>query len=206
MELTGGWKKLKVMLSGAEFAKALEKNLNHATALNAAFVRREVRKRIQGGKYSANAALTVAIKGSSKPLVDNADLMNAVTTVQTDAKTAFIGVLKQAKSKDGEDMINIAAVVHEGVTIPVTEPMRMLFQVVYEAVEREDPSRLTGRALEIYRDVMANGGKFYPLKEGTIAIHIPGRPFIREVIEDPAILDKVRETWKAAVEAAYGVL
>jgi hypothetical protein len=203
VELTGGWKKLKVMLSAAQFEKALKTNLKRATTLNAQFVRREVRKRIQGGGYTPNAALTVAIKGSTKALVDHADLMNAVTTVVVDEKTAFIGVQKQAKTKDGDDLVNIAAVVHEGVTIPVTEPMRALFQLVYEATRRQDPTRLTGRALEIYDQVSKHGGQFYPLKADTVAIVIPGRPFIRDVIEDAAVLTQVRTNWEAAVQAAY---
>ncbi len=197
-----GWGKMKTLLNPAEFTPTLEKNLEKATKLNGMLVRREIRDRVKASVYSPNAKLTIIIKGSSKALVGNADLFNAITDVPIDFKTVFVGVKKAAKGKHGEDLANLAAVLHEGISIPVTEKMRNLFFKLYQVSHGKiSPAQLTGRAKEIWED--SHEGIFYPLKAETQHIVIPPRHYFKAVFEDAKVLAQVKKNWELAVEATF---
>ena len=49
-------------------------------------------------------------KGSSKALIDTGFLLNSITQ-RIMADRAFVGLLKGTVNKDGEDMVNIGAVI-----------------------------------------------------------------------------------------------
>lgn len=219
----GDWQKMRALLNPTKFQAALKKNIRRATEINALIILKEIRKRVQEGGYSANAALTVLIKGSSKPLVGTGDdeLFKAVTHEMVNDFSAFIGVLKSARGKSGEPMVDVAAVIHEGMTIKVTDKMRGLFIALADATrppERKwdkDPATgrftsrtatrketpLTGRAKEIF-DQIKGRGQVKPLKPSTTQIVIPPRPFIKSVFEDPKIQKRIQENWKKAIDSA----
>jgi len=72
---------------------------------------------------------------------------------------------------------NIAAILHEGASIKVTPKMRGWF-------------------------VGQTGKGVKPLNPGTKEIRIPGRPFIKEVIELPAVITAVQLNYRNGVQAA----
>jgi hypothetical protein len=194
-----GWKKMKALLNPAGFSETLKKNVAKATKLNGMMLRAEVRKRISDKAYSPNAKLTIALKGSSTPLVDDADLMNAISDVVIDWKTVFVGVKRGTRG--GE--FNLAAILHEGAQIEVTPKMRLMFFLLYEVSHGKTPaSKLTGRAAEIWASAGADM-KFYPLKDGTTHIVIPARHFFRAVFEDPKVIKRAKANWEAAVAATF---
>jgi hypothetical protein len=210
-----GWKKLKTIFSPADFSAVLVPNLRKATAYNALLVKKEIRQRIVDMKYSPNANLTIMLKGASKPLVGiDSALFNGVTTVVVNEKTAFVGVLRQARQGNQNGLANLAEMLHEGMTIQVTEKMRNLFLLLYEMSLKHGPGRdakgrftkaasadqtiMTGRAAELWEQ-LGGKGVIYPIKPETQTIVIKGRPFIQEVIEDPALLAKCKENWAKAV-------
>jgi hypothetical protein len=198
-----GWQKLKVLLSPSDFNPTLEKNLARATALNAKLVRREIRERMRKRAYSPNAKLTVLLKNSSTPLIDTADLWNAVTDHVVNWKTAFVGVLKATRGRSQEELANLAAVLHEGINIEVTPSMRHLFLLLYEAsLGKLDPAKLTGRALEIWE--RSKNRNFFPLGLATTHIVIPPRPFFKMVFEDKTLLGTLKANWQKAVQATFG--
>lgn len=199
-----GWKQLQAMLDPAKFSERLHKNVRRATQFNGMLVQREVRERVYKVGYHANAPLTIIIKGSSKPLVDDNELMRAVTSRVIDDFNVFVGVLRSAKGSDGE-LFNLAVLLHEGGNIPVTTRMRNMFMLLWFATKAgataKDIAKLEGRALEIYKDL--NGrGTIYPLKATTDHITIPPRPYLKTVFEDPDVLKKVQDNWRKAVENA----
>jgi hypothetical protein len=198
-EMTG-WKKLKTIFSPQDFGAVLVPNLTKATAFNAQLVRKAIRQNIVDMKYGANAKLTILLKRSSKRLVGrDSALFNGVTTTVVNERTAFVGVLRQARAGNQNGLANLAEMLHEGMTIQVTDKMRFLFLLLNEVSEgRLDPSKLTGRAAEMW-EFMGGKGTIYPLAKTTQAIVIPGSKFIQSVIEDPAILAKCKENWAKAV-------
>jgi hypothetical protein len=216
-----GWKTLKALLNPTDFSATLKKNVDRATRYNAAFVRKEMRKRIKEAVYDGNAKLTILIKHASKSLIDDADLFNAITDVLVGGNSyaRFVGVIRQAVGPDGEtSLYNIARDLHEGMIITVTSSMRLLFQLLFEATQkvgaRDDhgrflkhaarvtPDFLTGRAREIFEQLKP-GDKIYPLKTDTIQIVTKPRPYARAVFTDPYVLNFCKGNWNAAVAASF---
>ena len=95
------------------------------------------------------------MKGSSKPLVDQGDLIGSISVKSLTPFSAFVGIMKGAKGKKGQNLVNIGKVHEYGVTISVTDKMRGWF-----------------------------GAQGAHLKKSTRAIVIPKRAFIGPGIED----------------------
>lgn len=198
LRLTKGWKKLSIMLDDG--GKRLEAEVGRATLLNAKYVAKQIRKRIKSKVSPRPASLTVGIKGSTKTLVDRGDFFKAVTGTRQSWKRGFAGILRNIRSSDGTKLVNLGLLLHEGETIPVTPRMRALFARLAGAADAGTSAGLTGRAKELFdRNPKVH---WRPLKPSTVAIVIPGRPFIKPVVEDNAVQAKVRENWEAAVGRA----
>lgn len=197
VRLTGDWKKLERQLSNEVFRGKIESEMKRATRTNAFMVRREIRENLRSGSHARNAPLTVFIKKSTKPLIGpgpGAQLFQSIHFRSQSAFRAEIGVLK------GDENANIAMIVHEGTTIPVTNAMRGMFAALQSVSEgKREPGSLRGRAQELYAR-RPQGWK--ALKPSTTMIRIPARPFLREVIERDDLNNAVARNWLAAAAAA----
>lgn len=189
-----GWTIFANAVDPRVFEAKLKHHMSRATALNGKVAVAAVRKVIRNGAFAANAPLTVHIKGSSKPLVDNGTgLFQAITDEVQDHQTVFIGVNRNS------DMYNIAMALHEGVTLRVTPAMRGMFFMLWQASTGAIPSSsLTGRAAELWE---RRPGGWKPLKESTSVIVIPGRPFLEQAFQDPTLRNTLRNNWTQAVQA-----
>lgn len=195
MVLTG-FDRYEKALRPDRMGRLLRKHIALGTRRGALLVLREIRQGVKRGIPPKNAALTVAIKGSSKTLVDHGDLFQALAIDQPDWREAFIGIKKT------EGVYNIAKTLHEGETIPVTDKMRGLFYVLWLASVAHKTGGgtipLTGRAAQLF----SRFKDWSPLKAETRAIKIPARPFIRNVFEDAAIKAAIIKKWEDAIAAA----
>ena len=116
----GDWDKAKAKLAGNPGAR-LALALQQATVKNAILLVREIKRGIRsqapGGKpFVKLAESTIRRKGSSKALIDTGFLINAITQ-KIMADRAFVGLLRGTVNKDGDDMVNIGAVMEYGATI-----------------------------------------------------------------------------------------
>ncbi len=116
--LTGDWGRLETLLDPARIAAGIQQ----AAARVGNYGTSEVKKGIVSGapgsqKLAPLSPITIARKGSSKPLIDKGDLVGSVTYQVIDSNNVFIGV------KKGKE-VNIAAVHEFGCTIGVTPKMR----------------------------------------------------------------------------------
>jgi phage gpG-like protein len=117
---TGDWDKARAKLTtgmGPRLATALRQT----TIRNALFLVREIQRGIRsqapgGQPFVKLAESTIERKGSSKALIDTGFLVNAITQ-KIMADKAFVGLLRGTVNKDGEDMVNIGAVMEYGATI-----------------------------------------------------------------------------------------
>ena len=117
---TGDWDKARAKIN-ASLGPRLAAALRQATIRNALLLVREIQRGIRsqapGGQPFANLAQsTIDRKGSSKALIDTGFLVNAITQ-KIMADKAFVGLLRGTVNKDGEDMVNIGAVMEYGATI-----------------------------------------------------------------------------------------
>lgn len=199
--LTGRWAEYGRKLSPARFNRALNKTVPKALDLAGFEMRKVMRHSMSSGKFKRNAALTITIKGSTKPLIDFGDMFAAVTHVVNRAtgREVFIGVLHTAKSRDGKSLTNIGYHLHEGVRIPVTAKMRRMFFYLALASEGTvSPSDLTGRAAVLFK----RNQNWLPLKDTTTHIVIPGRPWIRRSFDQKSFHVKFRIELQNAVKRA----
>lgn len=117
---TGEWDKVRAKLN-AGMGPRLTKALRQATIHNAFFLVQEIQRGIRsqspgGQPFVKLAESTIARKGSSKDLIDTGFLINAIIQ-KIMADKAFVGLLRGTVNKDGEDMVNIGAVMEYGATI-----------------------------------------------------------------------------------------
>jgi len=116
----GDWDRAKALLAshpGARLTLAIRK----ATLKNALFlvceIKRGIQKQAPGDKaFVKLAESTILKKGSSKALIDTGFLLNSITQ-KILADQAFVGLLRGTVNKDGEEMVNIGAVMEFGATI-----------------------------------------------------------------------------------------
>lgn len=103
-----------------------------------------------------------------KVLLDTADLRNSIT-VHTEGDTAFVGVPRSARGRDGRPLANIARVHENGQTIaiPVTRAMLRFLMAMFR----------TGGA---QRQTSKPGGLRVG---GVLIVKIPARPFIMPVVQ-----------------------
>ena len=117
---TGDWGKVRAKLATAPGAR-LTLALKQATLKNALLLVREIKRGIRsqapGGKpFAKLAESTIRRKGSSKALIDTGFLVNAITQ-KIVAEGAFVGLVRGTVNKEGEDLVNIGAVMEYGATI-----------------------------------------------------------------------------------------
>lgn len=192
-----GFKEWNVVCSPTRFRSVLRKHMSRATELNGMVAARAQRETIQASKgLKANAALTVFIKGSNKPLVDNADLFGSITYEVVNEFTVFAGVMRE-----DEEGFNIALALHEGFQTTVTPAMRGMFFALWKVGKGEmDPASLTGRAAQLWA---ARPGQWLPLSEETTVITTPGRPWVSITFADDAFKAKIASNWNQALEAVF---
>ncbi|HOZ46593.1 MAG TPA: hypothetical protein PLO37_06560 [Candidatus Hydrogenedentes bacterium] len=95
--------------------------LRAATLKNAVLLVREIQRGIKsqapgGVPFAKLAESTIDRKGSSKALIDTGFLVNAITQ-KIMADKAFVGLLRGTVNPQGEDVVNIGAVMEYGATI-----------------------------------------------------------------------------------------
>lgn len=175
------------------FQKRLVRNIRRATKLNALATVKEMRATIQSGDFKPNAPLTVAIKGSGKPLVAGGDLFQSVSLEELNEDEIFVGV------KRTEGAYDLVSVIHDGATIPVTPAMRWMFLMLAKASDGSmDPGKLDGRAAELFGQFQG----WKPIANSTSAIVIPGRPFAEVTFAKPALIKLCEANWAKAIELA----
>ena len=169
----GDWNKFGMFMRTVD--GRINTGLRNASAqvgmVYAAAIKKGIRSQAPSGKrFSGLHPFTIAQKGSSKALVDRATLLNSITWKHMGPLVVFIGVLRKARNKDGQPLINIAAMMEEGATIAVTDKMRAY---------------------------LASEGLY--LRADTVALEIPPRPFIEPVFKSTKVKAEARLRMQAAM-------
>ncbi len=165
--LEGDWEKLASILDPKRMQAKLGVTTKKAGVHAASAVKKAIVEGSPGGKtFAANHPFTVSQKGSSKPLINNGDLVGSITHEEVGLNTVWVGVKKGSRSKNGGDIVDIAWVHEFGCTIRVTERMR---------------AYLHGQGLH--------------LKQSTEYIVIPERSFLRATLNDSAFREEIGELY-----------
>ena len=117
-KLSGDWSRLDEILNPSRIAAGVKQAASRVGNYGASEVKKGIVSGAPGGqKFAPNSPMTIARKGSSKPLIDKGDLVGSITYQVVDANNVFVGVKKGNEA-------NIAAVHEFGCTIQVTPKMR----------------------------------------------------------------------------------
>lgn len=191
-----GLKQWKHAIDARGFDKTARIHMRRATQLNGLVAVKLQRQVIQSGKsLRRNAALTQAIKGDNKALVDDATLFQSITHKVIDDFTVFTGVLRSDRS------FEVAYMIHEGAEAKVSKKMRGLFYVLWRAsTGKMDPNKLTGRAKDLYEKMQTG---WLPLSNDTEAIVIPPRQWIIVAFKNTQMIKQARDNWRMALQQAF---
>lgn len=132
VEFFGDWDKAMKILHNMDkkYERAKKRALTKVGQYLIRKIRRGIRDQKPGGEdYDPLHPFTVMRKGSSKAMIDDGDFIGSIT-MKLDGDSLFVGVLKQARGSDGEELVNIAEVHEYGVEIQVTEKMRNYLHAV----------------------------------------------------------------------------
>lgn len=177
--LTGEWGRASRILRTSPVRIRIALEL--AVRQEAQFFRRKVVEGIReqepgGRRFKPLSETTLAIRrftgfSGTKALIVRGDLRNSVKVVERRTvfgAEVFVGVLKSAKTRDGADLVNVAAVHEFGsktFLLEVTPAMRRFLAAAFT----QELGGLEGGA----------GG----LTRGVIVIKIPARPFLQPVAD-----------------------
>ena len=137
-----------------------------------------------GGRFQKLAKTTIAVRRlqgfrGRKALIRSGDLIGGINVTTKNAGfTVFVGILRTAKSKGGQSLVNIAQIQEEGfgpIVIKITDKMRRFLFAALKASKM-----LTAQS--------GSGGS-----SGVIVINIPPRPFFQPVFDSVAKPAQIRE-------------
>lgn len=190
-----GTRELMDALDPSRFDAALRKNIRKANTLNGKLLEAGIRSTIQRTVPPKNAALTMAIKGSDKPLVDSATLFQSVTSKVLNDFEVFGGTLRKNRKA-----FNVARIVHDGAVVPVTPKMRGLFFYLWKASnDAREADRLTGRAADLFSRFQG----WLPLNDSTEQIIIPARKYINKTMDDKGLRRQFIANWTQALQLTF---
>ena len=169
---TGDWTKARKLLAAGPLK--LKAAIGVALRQEAQLLRKEIVQGITnqapgGRSLEQLSELTLEARqmkglGGTKALLVLGDLRNSVTVVIKDHQ-AFIGILRKARDKDGNPLIDVAQVHEFGagpIVIPMTPAMR---RFLFALLNRAGNPRTQGTG------------------RGVVVVTIPARPFLRPAFE-----------------------
>lgn len=170
----GDWQLARRLVSTAQ--KRLKDATDKAVLQEAQFFRAKVvegiREQAPGGQpFKPLAPTTLAIRRfrgfrGTKALIRQGDLRASITVVKG-ADGVFVGVLRTAKGKEGQPLVNVAAVHEFGsrpVVVKLTPKARRFLHAAFHAAGLDRPA----------------GDK---PTTGIAVVRVPARPFLRPVFE-----------------------
>jgi phage gpG-like protein len=159
VRLTGQWK--EAVNGFSAYARNLEKAAQRAVGKEAHYFASEIRDGIRTQRSAKEARppwppladSTIAAKGSSAMLINIGTMMNSIIAEKVAKWRWLVGVKRGAKTKDGRNLVNIAAV-HEfgggtrssrsgGTTVSI--PRRQVIAPVVTRLARDLEARLWER-------------------------------------------------------------
>lgn len=166
-----------------------------------------------GQAFKPLAATTLAMRkergfGGTKPLIVTGTLRRSLSVVQVRGSTGlggavFVGVHRQTKGKRGKSMVNIAEIHEYGRSWKQKlspRARRFLFAVLGKTNIGRGPAGRNAKGQFTRGKYQRKGGP----SDGTIAIHIPARPFIRPVFAEYAKPDAVKKRFVQNVARNVG--
>jgi len=185
-----------------ETQRRLRKAMFEATREAAEIVKDAVIREIDLGQFERDAALTIALKGFDHPLIERGRMRDAITA-HRQGDGFVVGLRVGVRGAGGRSFLGIYKLLQAepDFRIRVTDPMRVMFKALWlVSIGKKPVSELWGRAAVLYQK--SPGTKWKPLDPSTTEIVIPGRPFLKQALNDPALREKIREVFERHLRIA----
>ncbi len=190
----GQWPLARRILAGG---RRVKEAIDKAVLQEAQFFRTKIveglREQAPGGQpFAPLAPTTLAIRRfrgfkGTKALMVRGDLRNSITVVKQPGGV-FVGVLRRARGKGGQSLVNVAAV-HEFGSRPIT-------------------IKLTPKARRFLHAAFRAAGLDAPASDrpgtGIAVIKVPARPFLRPVFEKYGEAEEVSKRFLQRVSQNLG--
>jgi hypothetical protein len=171
-----GWDKVKVMLNPIKFERALKRRVKDQNEKLSKLTIEALDKSIESEKVQ-NKPLTKILKHSHKPLVEEGEMFGSVGSKLKGFYQFVTGV-----RRIGDKGQNVAAILHEGAIVPVSDGMRSYF-----------------RAMAVKFQPLVK-----PLRASTTQIVIRPRPFMKRAFFDNDVLtQRILFGWRDAIHLAF---
>lgn len=225
---SGDWSAMLRDFTPAVFQERLTKALLVAHGRIGQDFQRRARAKIRGRVYAPNSPLTIAIKGSSTPLVDGGDLFQGLGYEIPRPTDLNMGVIRAVA---GDKIVNIGAVLHEGGVVDLdkypnvrkalwarvrkaTSPERVAklrgaqraaVTAAAASIARKRTGKLSDKQRRAWFGRMKREGKLQMgAGGGSKRIVIPPRPFITTVVDENDFQAGSLRHYEAAIRAAFG--
>lgn len=192
----------KNLQNAGKVKSAIHRKFRKASKLVGTILEGDMRKMIRDGNFEANSAMTVEMKGSSKPLVGHTGrLFRAIThrvraTGSFDSAEIDIGVLRTSPEA------NVAELMTRSFEIVVTQKMATMFKVLRSIQLGQSGAATSERAQQLLSD---SKGHFPRLREGMV-LNVLARDFGLAVLRDPKTAVMVEKVFTAALAQVFETL
>lgn len=150
--MVGDWGKARAIVGN--MAERFEIAAQRAMMQEAHFLRGEIVKGIReqapgGEPFAALAKTTLAVRkfrgfGGTKALMVKGDLRNnIVVKALPDGKGVFIGILRSARGRNGQELVNVAKMMEEGagpILVPITAKSSRFYHAALRRAGIEPPN------------------------------------------------------------------
>lgn len=180
-----GWGHLMQITDPQKFQRLLHRNFSIAIKAACLDIVALIQELIRtNDEYAENAPLTVARKRSSRPLINRGDLIRAVTWKVHSSLHAEVGVKRVNRGG-----VNIAAVLHDGFTIDLSNPKYKKMRAFLALAKKE--LVLAGKLDQEARSKHGRPG----------FLVVPGRPFFDRPFRSQFVKKIVYDAAQAAIDA-----
>lgn len=199
-KLTGDVQRMGKFLDRRFFDKNAQRVVKKTVIRAALYLVKETKRRIRKRDYHPNSEMTLALKRTSIPLLDQKNLFDAITHKMLNSFSAEVGFFK-GQSTGGVtgkniDMQKLVTLMHEGYTIEVTNKMR---RALIGALRNQQTKkgRLTGRARKMLKEMEdaadrapGQAKQFYKVQK---------RPFMIAVFRSKKVDRELAKIWEGGM-------
>lgn len=204
IDAKGDFLTFRKFLNARRLKRNLDREIRRGTIKNALFLIKQVKVNIRSKPFESNAPLTLALKRSNMPLMDEKNLWDAINYTLKDAFSAEVGIVGTARISTGSKgkgrrssimVEKLVELMEEGFTITVTQEMRSALMASLREQVNPKTGNLTGKA----KRGLKGAAKVNP----QATYRVPPRPLLSSVWKNRKIRRELRKNWRQALERVW---
>lgn len=199
LKMTGDMEAFKKFVNPNTFSADINMAIRRATIRNSLFLVNRIKNNIRNREFNSNSELTLAMKNSDLPLLNQKNLWKAIDHKLQDSFTSEIGIIKDAgstgsqfgKAKSQINLKTLVELMEDGYTITVTDKMK---RAIVIALEEKSPRK---------KGSSTAASRVRSIKSGTTLIVPSRKVFTKVFLEDPTIEKVLQANWRKALEGMW---